>query len=99
MESFAQRDKRRECLSLELVRFAYHGGLGDCGMLDERRLHFHGPDSMPGDVEHVVDPTENPVVAAVVALGAVGREIETGATRPLGEVCLHVSVVVAPNRA
>ena len=76
LPSFAQRDERRDRLALELVRPADDRRLGDIGMLDERDLDFHRPDSMARDVQHIVDAAEHPEVAVVVALGAVAGEVE-----------------------
>ena len=97
LEPFAQRDERRERLALELVRLADHGRLGDRGMLDERALDLHRADAVAGDVQHVVDAAEDPVVAVVVALGAVAREVEVGAARPLREVRLRRSASSSPQ--
>src|SRR4051812_11981400 len=54
---------------------------------------------MAGDVEHVVDTPENPVVAVIVALGAVAGEVQIGTPWPFREVGLDVSRVIAPDRA
>ena len=49
------------------MRPADDGGLGDLRMIDQRALDLHRADAMAGDVQHVVDAAEQPVVAVVVA--------------------------------
>src|SRR5438067_2584402 len=67
-------------------------------MLHQRRLDFHRADAVSGDVQHIIDSTEDPVVAVVVALRSIAREIKVGSAFPLREVGLDVAVVVAPDR-
>src|SRR5687767_924841 len=67
-------------------------------MLDERRLDLHRADAVAGDVENVIDASEDPEVAIVVALRPIAGEVEIWATGPLGEISLHVPLVVAPDR-
>src|SRR5439155_6297707 len=68
-------------------------------MLDESRLHFHCSDPMAGDVEHIIDATENPEIAIAVALRSISREVQVRPVRPLREIGLNVSLVVAPDSA
>src|SRR5215510_10786609 len=49
-----------------------------------------------GDVEHVVDAAGDPVVAVLVALHAVAREVVAGELREVG---LLEALVVAPDGA
>ncbi len=51
---------------------------------------------MAGDVEHVVDPAHDPVVAVLVAAGAVAGEV---AARDVGPVLLLIPFVVAVEGA
>ena len=52
---------------------------------------------MAGDVDDVVDPTHQPVVAVLVLLRAVARHVDLGPV--LGEVRRDVALVVAEERA
>src|SRR5262249_29165497 len=63
-------------------------------MIDEGAFDLHRPDAVPGDVEHVVDAPQNPVVAVGVPFGAVAREVDPG---PAAPVHLPVALVVAPD--
>ena len=51
---------------------------------------------MTRDEHHVVDATEQPVVAVLVTLGAVAGEIPAGESRPVG---VAVSLLVSPDAA
>src|SRR5207245_9944282 len=53
-------------------------------------------DPVPGDRHDVVDATEEPEIAILVALGAVAREVDVVVLRP---VLLHETVGVAPDAA
>src|SRR5262249_39976533 len=99
LETLAQRDERGERLTLELVWPAHHGGLCNRGMLDECGLDFHRADAVSGDIEHVIHASENPVVAVLVALGSVAREVQILPSGPFREIRLHVALVVSPDRA
>src|SRR5881398_1065371 len=54
---------------------------------------------MAGDVEHIVDASENPQIAIVVTLGAIARKVQVRTPGPFCEIGLNVSLVVPPNRA
>ena len=82
----SQGDEGRDGLALQLMRLAYHGGLGHSGMVDQRAFHFHRADAMAGDVEHVVHSPEDPVVTILIALHAVAvpvHEREVGAAEAI----------------
>ena len=66
------------------------------GWLDQRALDLGGGDVVTGDEHHVVDPTEEPVVALVVALGAVAGEVLALEPAP---VRLPVSLRITPDAA
>ena len=74
--AFLHGDERRQRLALDLVRPADDRGLGDLRMIDQRAFHFHRADAMPRHVQHIVDAAEQPVIAFVVALGAVAGEVD-----------------------
>ena len=68
-----QRDVAIDALALDVVGIADHGGLRDLGMGDERGLDLGGAHAVPGDIDHVVDPAGDPVIAVGVAAAAVAR--------------------------
>ena len=70
-----ERDERVDRRALDLVGHADHRGLGDLGMADQRAFDFGGADAVAGDVDHVVDPAGDPVIAVLVAAAAVAGEI------------------------
>ena len=60
------------------MRFANDRGLGDFLVIDQRAFDFHRADPMAGDIHHVVDPAEQPIVTVLVALAAVAGKIFPG---------------------
>src|SRR5262245_34648957 len=64
-------------------------------MIDERALYFHRSDAMTGDVEHVVDTSQDPEVAVVVPFRPGAREV---GVRPLAPVNGAVAFIVSPDR-
>ena len=97
MRAFLQRDEGGDRLSFDLVRPSDDGRFGDTRMIDERALHFHRADAMPGDVQDVVHAAEQPEEAVRVALGAIASEVHVG--RPAAPVLRHVSLRVAVDAA
>ena len=71
-------------------------GLGDRGMVDERRLDLGRRDVVARHEHDVVDAAEQPEVAVVVALGAVAREVLAVEAAP---VRVAVALRVAPDAA
>ncbi len=64
-------------------------------MRHEGALDLRGAQTVARDVEHVVDPAGDPVVAVLVAAAAVAGEVEAG---ELGEVGLLEAPVIAVDR-
>ena len=85
-----------DALALQRVRVADHRRLGDLLVRDEGGLHLGRAHAVAGDVDHVVDPAGDPVVAVGVAPAAVAGEV--GAL-VLAEVGLGEAGVVAPDGA
>ena len=80
-------------LAGELVRLRHDGRLGDLLVGDDRRLHLGGREPVSGNVDHIVDPPDDPQVAVLVADRRVTDEVDRGPeARPIG---LDVAVVVA----
>src|SRR5574338_952477 len=73
-----QRYERIDGLPLDVVRIGDHGRLGDLWMRHERAFHLGGADTVPGNVDHVVDAAGNPVIAILVTAAAVACEVEAG---------------------
>src|SRR6266571_9383504 len=92
-------DECRNRLAFDLMRLADHRGFCDGGMLDERRLHLHGGDTVTGDVHHVVDPAEQPEVTILVPFGAVSREIDARDLAPKRLLVSRGIAVDAPQHA
>src|SRR5687768_6802911 len=65
-------------------------------MVHQRALDLHRTDSMTGNVQHVVDATEYPVIAVVITLGAISGEVDVLPFRP---IILTVPFVIAVNAA
>ena len=78
------------------MREADHGGLGDLRVQHQGALDLGGAHAVAGDVDHVVDPAGDPVVAVLVAARAVAGEV---VARVRGEVGLDEALVVAVDGA
>ena len=65
-------------------------------MGDQRALDLGGAEPVAGDVDHVVDPAGDPVIAVLVAPAAVAGEVLAGIGREVG---LHEALVVAVDGA
>ena len=87
-----QRDIGVDALALQVVREADDGGLGHFRMGDQRAFDLGGAHAVAGDVDHVIDAAGDPVIAVLVAPGAVAGEIEAGEG---GEIGLDEALVVA----
>ncbi len=78
------------------MRVADDGGLGHCGVLDQRAFHLGGAHAVAGYVNHVIDAACDPVIAVLVAAAAVAGEVHPG----IGfEVSVDEALVVAIDRA
>ena len=68
-------------------------------MRNERAFDFGRAQAMAGDVHHVVDPAKQPVVAILVALAAVPREVATWEAAPVrGFEALRIAIDAAQHR-
>ena len=54
---------------------ADHGGLSDRRVPHQGMLDLRSGESVSRDIHHVVDPTQQPHVAVVVALGPIASEV------------------------
>ncbi len=91
-----QGDIGVDALALDVVRIADHGGLRHFRMRDQRAFHFGSAHAMAGDVDHVVDAADDPVIAVLVAATAVAGEVVADVSR---EIRLDEALVVALDRA
>ena len=82
-----ERDEGGDPLSLQIVGLAHDGRLGHQRMADQRTLDLHRREPMAGDVDHVVDAAHDPVVAVLVAPGAVTGEVAAGDVAPVLSTC------------
>ena len=71
-----QGDVGVDALALDGVRVAHHRRLGHVRVRDQRALDLGGAEPVARDVEHVVHPPRDPVVAVRVPLHAVAGEVE-----------------------
>ncbi len=78
------------------MRVADHRRLGDVFVGDQRRFDLGGAEPMARDVQHVVHPAGDPVIAVLVAAAAVAGEIEALVGREIG---LHEALVIAVDGA
>ena len=62
-EAGLERDVHLDDPAAELVDHRHRGGLGDLVDGEAGRLELLGAQPVPGDVDHVVDPAEDPEVA------------------------------------
>ena len=69
------RDVGVDALALDVVGEADHGGLGNLLVQHQRALDFGRAHAVAGDIEHVVHAPGDPVVAVLVATGAVTGEV------------------------
>src|SRR5688572_326560 len=89
-------DEHTERLPFQLI------GPADCcsfcngRMRHQRTFHLGGADAVTGNVEHVVDPTDDPEITVLVLTSAVAREIDIRTPRKLAEVLPRITIVVAP---
>ncbi len=57
------------------MRAADHCRLGDARVGHQCALDLHGPESVPGDVEHVVDAPHDPVIPVRIAVRRVAGDV------------------------
>ena len=89
-------DEGVDRLSLDVVGDGDDRGLGDMLVGDERAFDLGGADAVARDVDDVVNPAGDPVIAVLVAAAAIAGEVEPGVS---GEIGLEEALVVAPHAA
>ena len=52
---------------------AHHGSFNDFGMTDERTFDFGSTESMASDVQHIVNPADDPEVSILIPARPVAR--------------------------
>ena len=83
-------------LPLDIVRIADDGGFGHFGMQDQRALDLGGAHAVARDVDDIVHPPRDPVIAVFIAAASVAGEIFA---RIGAEIGLHETVVIAIDGA
>ena len=73
-----------------------NGGFCDCGVLSDCAFYFGCAESVPGDVQYVIDAAGNPVVAVFIAQHAVACHVIAGEPPEIG---IDESPVVCVNSA
>src|SRR3546814_6854423 len=86
------RSTRTDTVDPDTTHVRSHRRLGDQRVGDEGRFHLRRAHAVAGDVDHVVDPTSDPVIVVLVAAAAVAAEILAVVGRKIG---LNEAVVVA----
>jgi hypothetical protein len=71
-------------LTLDVVREADHGRFGDRRMQHQRRFDLGGAHAVTGHVDHIVHPPGDPVIAVLIAAGAVAGEVQPLVHREVG---------------
>ena len=91
-----QRDIAIDALALHRVGIADDRGLRHFRVRHERQLDFRRAHAMAGDIDHVVDPAGDPVIAVRVAAAAVAGEVLALVG---GEIGVDEALVVAKDGA
>ena len=91
-----QGDIGVDALALDVVGETDDGGLGHVVVQDQGALDLGGAHAVARDVDDVVDPAGDPVIAVLVAAAAVAGEILAGIGREIG---LEEPLVIAPDGA
>ncbi len=78
------------------MRHADHGRLGDLAVGDHGAFYFRGPHAVAGDIQHVVHPPGDPVVAIFVAARTVAGEVHAAEGLEVG---VDEAVMVAVDAA
>ena len=89
-----ERHEHRHRFPLHIVRTTHRGRLGHQRMAHQRAFDLDGGEPVAGDVEHVIDPAHDPVVAIGVLPGVVASEILSRHAGPIG---LPKPLVIAPD--
>src|SRR5215204_7015242 len=92
--SGAQNDKRRNHFPPEAVRPTRDSGLGDRRVPQEGCFDLDGADPVSGDLDDLVGPPAEPVVAILVDGGGVAGKVSAGDAPP---VVARVALGVAPD--
>ena len=78
------------------MRISDNGSFRDLRVGDQRALDLGGAEAMAGDVDHIIDPSGQPVKTVLVPACAVAGKIESREGREIG---LDEPLVVAEDRA
>ncbi|MNH02942.1 hypothetical protein D3C79_621900 [compost metagenome] len=79
-----QRDIGVNRLAFNIMRNADYRRFGDFRMRDQRRFDFCGAQTVPGNVQHVIDTAGDPVIAIFVTACAVTAEVHAFKGREVG---------------
>ena len=97
LEVTLERHERDDRLAGELVRLSDDGRFGDFLVGHDRGLDLGGRETVAGDVDHVVDPPDDPQVPVLVADRRIADEI--GVVAEAREIRLHVALIIPVQRA
>ncbi len=71
-------------MTLKRIGTPDDGGFGHTGVADESAFDFGGADSVAGDIEDIVDTTDDPEVSVFVLTAAVAGEVGPFDLAPIG---------------
>ena len=78
------RDKAVDALALDVVGIPHDRGLGDIGVQDQCAFDFGGTHAVARNIEHIVHPPGDPVIAVRVAGSAIAGEVVAGIVAEVG---------------
>ena len=91
-------DKGINGLTFDRVRHTDHGRFVDMGVRDQSRFDLRGTQAMAGDIDHVVEPPHDPVIAVLVTAGPVASIVAAGKFFEIGAMeTLRIAVYTSEH--
>src|SRR5690348_14939566 len=87
-----ENDKGIDTLSLDIMRIAYHGAFNHARMHIDSIFHFGRPDAMTADIQYIIHPSGDAVIALGIPERPVPRKVKTGIG---GKIGLPASFMIA----
>ncbi len=84
LDTVIERNEGVDGLALDRVGHADHRRLGDPRVRNERRLDLGGAETVPGNIDHVVETAHDPKIAVLVAASPVAGIVKTGKLLEIG---------------
>src|SRR5690554_4254284 len=96
LKALFERDEGDETLALQLIRTPDRRRLGHIRVSDKAALDLGRAETMPRDIEHIVDTAHHPIKAVLIASRTIARKIFAGEDIEIG---LFEALIVAPDGA